>query len=736
MSENKKFILSKEPFIRKADHNENTTVMMRDFMIALFPLIIFAWVKNGLIPYLNDATNFFGMLYPLLLVLVGGLSAFLFEFLWYKFLIKKEDVKISLSKSYPLIPGILLGMIVPLATPLWLVVIGVFFATVIGKLLFGGFGNNIFNPALIGYLFLTYAYFNVITGDNALIGASGFFNAKEVADAITTATPMTIFANDRAGAVNQILEKYTLWDMFLGMKPGSLAETSVLLCLISLVYLIVRKTINWRIPVIYLGTVFVLTYIIGAFNGYAGTLNYALFGLLNGGLVFGAVFMATEPVTSPRTPNGKIIYAFGLGVLTILFRFASSMPEGVATSILIMNMFTALIERVSAKLRVEPNKIKVALNYVVIGLLFSGISVFAVAKNVPTEVVKPAIDVEVSAYEQDFDTLNFKYTLNIDGEEVIVETDQSYKILNISNPEFKANEYKDAISEAISKKKMTLYILEHLETDDEIILYVNTKGFAVNMTATITFNNDFEMTSYSVDTSNESYQHYGDWNGKHPDEEVPNQIIENQTDLDQVQVVTGATITSNALVDAARLALDYVEYLENLTTIKLVNSYQNLENFNFVYLFRNADGKFKVEADQDGNLLTTVNEDIKAEVEEAVSENLLAEYIVGAGTEANSIVVKTKGYGNNPALESTITYDPDTLKITGFKTNTESETYQYSQSWTGEEPGQVMPNLIVAGQDDLDGVDTVTGATVTSKSLIRAAKLALEYLAYLGGNNE
>ena len=89
--------------------------------------------------------------------------------------------------------------------------------------------------------------------------------------------------------------------------------------------------------------------------------------------------------------------------------------------------------------------------------------------------------------------------------------------------------------------------------------------------------------------------------------------------------------------------------------------------------------EFKIEADQDGNLLTTVNEDIKAEVEEAVSENLLEEYIVGAGTEANSIVVKTKGYRNNPALESTITYDPDTLKITGFKTNTESETYQYGE---------------------------------------------------------
>ena len=162
---------------------------------------------------------------------------------------------------------------------------------------------------------------------------------------------------------------------------------------------------------------------------------------------------------------------------------------------------------------------------------------FCGCENVPTEVVKPAIDVEVSAYEQDFDTLNFKYTLNIDGEEVIVEQIK-VKILNISNPEFKANEYKDAISEAISKKKMTLYILEHLETDDEIILYVNTKGFVVNMTATITFNNDFEMTSYSVDTRNESYQQFGGWNGKHPDEEVPNQIIENQTDLDQVQVVT------------------------------------------------------------------------------------------------------------------------------------------------------------------------------------------------------
>jgi electron transport complex protein RnfD len=554
MLENKKFTMHKAPFIRKADHGENTTVMMRDFMIALAPLIIFAWVKNGLLPYIADKTNFFGMLYPLLLVLVGAASAFLFEFLWYYFIIKKEKVWISLAKSYPLIPGILLGMIVPVSTPLWLVVIGVFFATVVGKLLFGGFGNNIFNPALLGYLFLTFAYFGVMTGNNAAIGANSYFNAKEVADAVSSATPMTIFMGDRVGSVNLLIEKYGLLKMFLGFTPGALAETSALLCLLAFIFLTIRKTIDWRIPTIYVGSVFVLTYIIGAINGYAGTLNYALFGVLNGGLMFGAVFMATEPVTSPRNPNGVILYSFGLGALTVLFRFASSMPEGVATSILIMNMFTAALERFSAKLRVEPNKRKVVVSYALIGLLFAGIGTLAVVKNMPKHI-------EFVETEQDFSTFNFKYKFLIGGEEVVVEADKDGNLLSDVDEGVRAE-----IEALVSENQPE----EFIASKEGNSITVQTKAYGTNppLLTKVTYDPEtLEITAFEADTSSETYESpYNEkWNKEgndvHPDEALPNQILENQDDLDKVEAVTGATITSNSLIRAARIALDYLAYL-------------------------------------------------------------------------------------------------------------------------------------------------------------------------------
>lgn len=554
MLENKKFTMHKAPFIRKADHSENTTVMMRDFMIALAPLIIFAWVKNGLLPYIADKTNFFGMLYPLLLVLVGAASAFLFEFLWYYFIIKKEKVWISLAKSYPLIPGILLGMIVPVSTPLWLVVIGVFFATVVGKLLFGGFGNNIFNPALLGYLFLTFAYFGVMTGNNAAIGANSYFNAKEVADAVSSATPMTVFMGDRVGSVNLLIEKFGLLKMFLGFTPGALAETSALLCLLAFIFLTIRKTIDWRIPTIYVGSVFVLTYIIGAINGYAGTLNYALFGVLNGGLMFGAVFMATEPVTSPRNPNGVILYSFGLGALTVLFRFASSMPEGVATSILIMNMFTAALERFSAKLRVEPNKRKVVVSYALIGLLFAGIGTLAVVKNMPKHI-------EFVETEQDFSTFNFKYKFLIGGEEVVVEADKDGNLLSDVDEGVRAE-----IEALVSENQPE----EFIASKEGNSITVQTKAYGTNppLLTKVTYDPEtLEITAFEADTSSETYESpYNEkWNKEgndvHPDEALPNQILENQDDLDKVEAVTGATITSNSLIRAARIALDYLAYL-------------------------------------------------------------------------------------------------------------------------------------------------------------------------------
>lgn len=733
MNDNKRFDLGKAPFIRKADHSAaSTSTFMMDFMIALAPLIIFAWIKNGILPYVAKDTNFLGMVYPLLLVLIGGGFSFLLEFLWYKFIIKTEPVKVQLKKSYPFIPGLLLGMIVPLATPIWVLLFGVFFATVIAKLMFGGFGNNVFNPALVGYLFLTYAYFGQMTSVNESINAFGYLNGSE--RIIAGATPMATFAADRIGAVPTLIDKYGLLKMFVGLTPGSLSETSALLCLIALIYLLVRRVINWRIPVIYLGTVFVLTYIIGAFNGYAGTLDYALFGILNGGLMFGAVFMATEPVTSPRNPNGKVLYALGLGVLTVVFRFASSSPEGVATSILVMNMFTAIIERLSSRLRVESNKRKVVLTYSLIGLLFLGISAFPVVKSIP---VTPEITYTEKA--QDFKTLNFVYKFTIKDEEVLVITDQTNKILSVSNQDYNTEDYKAEFKTLIDQNKIKVYLTKTIETADNLKVFVNSRGYKSFITNIITFNNNNKMIEFTSDTSEESYGDeynalWSDANG-HPKDIVPGKIMEDETDFEKIKV-TGATITSKAIFDAGKLANEYLAYLQNIQTLTLVGRSQDYETLGFIYVFRDANGKHIVNTNQDNVITSEVEASIKTEVENLISNNHVEEFIESANE--SEIVVVIKGFKG--FFKTTITYD-ENYKITQVipDTSKESFTDKDNERWKKEygRPEDVLPGKIIESQPVLDEEQIkVTGATVTSKAIVRASKLALEYLQYKEANHE
>ncbi|MDY0063525.1 MAG: RnfABCDGE type electron transport complex subunit D [Bacilli bacterium] len=370
MTEQKRFSLTKEPYIRKADNkNYGTSVMMRDFVIALLPLILFAWYKNGLAPYLNGDCGFLEMLYPLIFVLVGGLTTYFLEGFYYVVFLKEKNIQDKLHQSFALIPGILLAMVLPLHTPLWILFIGAIFASIIAKLLAGGFGYNIFNPALIGYLFIVTAFYGVITNNG------GYFNPSELS-LTTGATPLTFFRGNHelfvegGKTLSEVISTYgSLGNFFIGTIPGAMAETSSLLCLVGLAYLLIRKVINWRIPVIYLGTVFVLTYLIGAFNGYALDLRFPLFNMFSGGLLFGAIFMATEPVTSPRTPNGKIVFALFLGVLTVMLRYISNMSEGVASSILFMNMFAPIIDNIFAKVRVSDNKKKMVVSYVVTGIM-------------------------------------------------------------------------------------------------------------------------------------------------------------------------------------------------------------------------------------------------------------------------------------------------------------------------------------------------------------------------------
>lgn len=385
----RKFLLAKGPFIRRSDFGKlNTKTMMMDIIIALIPLMIFAWVKNGILPLAShiDGTNFYTMIRPLLFIIIGSGSAYLFEALYYLFFIKTEkidnkEVKINpfvkAWNTYGIIPGMMLSMILPLNTPLWVLLIGTFFAIWIGKMIFGGFGYNLFNPALVGYIFVMTAFYGVISKNG------GYLNPSETIDIVSGATPLADFKNVLSGAesLDSVINAHgSLLKFFLGVRSGSLAETSGLLIVLAYAYLVIKKVIDWKMPLTYVGTVFILSYIIGAFTGYATTLNYALFNIFNGGVLFAAVFMVTEPVTNPRNDYAKLIYAVFIGILTITLRFLSDMPEGASTAILFMNMFTPLLDLSFAKLRVEDSIKKRIIGYGIYVFIAVAITLFIILR--------------------------------------------------------------------------------------------------------------------------------------------------------------------------------------------------------------------------------------------------------------------------------------------------------------------------------------------------------------------
>lgn len=265
---------------------------------------------------------FFGY-YALYIMLVSTATAVITEFA-----IKKLRKKRFIMDGSAVVTGLLLALTLPPRLPLWMVVVGAFFSIAIAKEAFGGLGYNIFNPALAGRAFLSISFPQMMT--------SWILPPHFNYDAVTGATPL-------AENFERIPDKLLLYqDLFFGNTGGSLGETSAMLILIGAAILLVFKLIDWRIPVFYIGTVALGSFLMG---------KDVLFQILAGGLMIGAFFMATDYVTSPVTRNGRIIFGVGLGILTIVIRNYSSMPEGVCFSILIMNAFTPLIDKY---IRVKP----------------------------------------------------------------------------------------------------------------------------------------------------------------------------------------------------------------------------------------------------------------------------------------------------------------------------------------------------------------------------------------------
>lgn len=294
------------------------------------------WVLIALVPtFLMSLFNFgIGSLAVMLISIISCLG---FEFLIQKYLMKQKPQIIDGSA---LLTGALLALNVPSNLPWWIIVIGALIAIGVAKMSFGGLGNNLFNPALVGRVFLLIS-FPVQMTSWPLAGV----NHMKYIDATTGATPLSIakgMLNSGAEYSDVVRALPSIKDMLLGLTGGSTGEMAAIALLIGLVILLVKKVITWRIPVAVIGTVAIFSSILF----YSGvSMASPAVHLLSGGLLLGAIFMATDYVTSPMSNLGMIVFGVGIGIITVVIRVFGAYPEGISFAILIMNALVPLIDR-------------------------------------------------------------------------------------------------------------------------------------------------------------------------------------------------------------------------------------------------------------------------------------------------------------------------------------------------------------------------------------------------------
>jgi len=306
-------------------------------IMALMPTLLFGMWNVGyqhFFFFVKEVAFFeifwFGFLKVLPIIVVSYVSGLTVEFIVAQ--IRHHDV----NEGF-LVSGMLIPLVMPVDIPLWMVAIATVFAVIIGKEAFGGTGMNVFNPALLVRAFIFFAYPSQITGD--VIWTAGLSEGKNIVDGFSGATPLSLAAS---GAVDKIPD---LWSMFIGTIPGSIGETSKLAILIGAFILVFTGVGSWRIMLsTVIGGVF-MTHIFNVFAVNAYMELSPLTQLMMGGFMFGAVFMATDPVTAAQTNKGKYIYGFFIGVFAIMIRvFNPAYPEGMMLSILLMNAFAPLID--------------------------------------------------------------------------------------------------------------------------------------------------------------------------------------------------------------------------------------------------------------------------------------------------------------------------------------------------------------------------------------------------------
>lgn len=309
--------MENELYISPGPHifeKKSTPKMMKDVVLALIPAIL--------------VSVYFFRARALTLYAVSIGSCVIIEGVMQLFMKRK----VILHDWSAVVTGILFAMIIPPSLPLWAAAVGCVVAIGLAKQLFGGLGANIFNPALLGRAFLMAAFPAFMTR----------WTAPLTLDAMTSATPLGVVKFGHDLTMNY-------GDLFVGNVSGSLGETSALALLLGGVYLLIRKTVDWRVPTAYVGTAILISSVTNMVmpNLFAGP----VFHVLAGGLLVGAFFMATDPVTSPVTKNGRLIFGAGCGVITMIIRLWGGLPEGVMYSVLLMNAITPILNRATRSRR-------------------------------------------------------------------------------------------------------------------------------------------------------------------------------------------------------------------------------------------------------------------------------------------------------------------------------------------------------------------------------------------------
>ena len=455
------------PFLRS---KYKTNRIMFNLIIALIPLFIFSFSKNCFNPYRLGLISFVDMFDPVINIIIASLTSFVIEAIYALILKKKNYIK----NSYAFFPGLFLALILPMHTPIYIIVIGSAVAS-ISKIIFGGFGKNLFNPALVGYLVIMLFFTSILTTNN-------YFNAYEL-DTISKATPLTNASMVTGiGTYDQLVKPYgDLSDFFFGTIPGSFIETSAVLCLVAYVFLSLTKTIKWRIPLIYVATVFILTLGISRLLGEG--FYYPLFHILSGGLMFGSIFMATDPVTSAVTPIGQVLQGILLGIITVIFRFTG--VEGVAFSILIVNPFVILLDKIGVQSRFK--FIKSVIWFLLIAIVIMA-TIFVLAS--------------------------------------------SRRVEGNLDPNF----------EVISREKV----------NNQIIYNVSQKGYGGKIKAEIIFENN-QIINIEITSHHENMTQYD----LIMEKGYLNDLINNQNDIESLDTISSATVTSNALKKMINNVLEY-----------------------------------------------------------------------------------------------------------------------------------------------------------------------------------